>query len=127
MWIEDKLRQRGKERAASLLAIIGGVVGVIAGVVAMIAGGTGMFVVAEAERAIWLGSVAAIFGLVGVVAGGLVRRAPFVAGTLMLLTGFGGFVAVTLYWILPGGLLIIGSIIAWTVRSEREIEPEATG
>ena len=67
--------------------------------------------------------VGVVCGLIGVVGGATVRRNPVSAGVLMAVAGVGGFLAVSLFWVLPGGMLLIGSWMAWVVKQRHEETP----
>ena len=107
----------GKEimRTASLvLGIIGGVFGIIAGLLAMLVGGAGaVFAAQGAGTVVGLGFAAVFIGVVGIVGGALAPRYPRVAAILQAASGILGFIAVSLFWIFSGILLIIGAILAF--------------
>src|SRR5436189_61710 len=98
-------------RTASLvLGIIGGVFGIIAGLLAMMFGGAGAAFEAQgAGTVIWLGFAAVFIGVVGIVGGALAPRHPRASAILQLVSGLVGFIAVSLFWIFSGILLIIGA------------------
>lgn len=105
-------------RTASLvLGIIGGVFGIIAGLLAMLFGGAGAaFQASGAGTVIGLGFAAVFIGVAGIVGGALAPRYPKAAAILQLLACIGGFIAVSLFWIFSGILLLIGAGLAFFGR-----------
>ena len=111
-----KLEQKGKTTTAAALGIAGGVLGIIAGLVAMIVGGAGVLLFANGAQIMWLSALGVLLGIGGVIGATMTNNNPEMATLLMAITGFGGFVALSLFWILPGALLVIGAVIAWSAR-----------
>jgi hypothetical protein len=101
-------------RVASLvLGIVGGVIGVLAGLLVLLFGGIGAAFEAD-ETGMILGSgfSAALLGVAGIVGGALAPRYPVVAAVVQALSGLLGFVAVSMFWLLSGPLLLIGALLA---------------
>ncbi|MBA3474012.1 MAG: hypothetical protein H0T57_12435 [Rubrobacter sp.] len=113
-------------RTASLvLGIIGGVFGIIAGFLAMLFGGVGLAVEGEgAGTVVGLGFAAVFIGVVAIVGGALAPRYPKVAAILQLFACVAGFVAVSLFWIFSGILLLIGAGLAFFGRKARPVTLE---
>jgi hypothetical protein len=113
-------------RTASLvLGIIGGVFGIIAGLLAMLIGGAGAaFEAQDSGTIIGLGFAAVFIGVVGIVAGALTPRYPKAAAILQLFSGVAGFIAVSLFWIFSGILLLIGGALAFYGRRARPVTLE---
>jgi len=109
---------------AMILGIIGGVIGLIWGIISWMVGGivgglSELLGLGGGTMAL-LGFLTFVFAIMGVVGGGIARAKPKVAGILMLIAGFGGFsfFYFSLFWLLPGILLIIGGVLAILGRKE---------
>ena len=103
----------GRQTAALVLGIIGGVFGIIAAVIAMAVGGIGAAVGAEGgDMVIGLGFAAVFIATAGIVGGALAKSRPKVAFWLMLATGLGGFIAISGAWLISGPLLLVGAFLA---------------
>lgn len=113
-------------RTASLvLGIIGGVFGIIAGFLAMLIGGAGAaFQAQDSGTIIGLGFAAVFIGVVAIVGGALAPRYPKAAAILQLFSCVAGFIAVSLFWIFSGILLLIGAGLAFFGRKARPVTLE---
>ncbi len=101
-------------RVASLvLGLAGGAIGVLAGLLVLLFGGVGAAFEAD-ETGMLLGSgfSAAVLGVAGIVGGALALRYPLVAAFVQSLSGLLGFIAVGMFWLLSGPLLLIGALLA---------------
>ena len=106
--------------AAMVLGLIGGVIGLFAGGFAIVVGGIGT--ATQSDRAgtvVVLGFIALGLAVVGIVGGALAQAKPRVAAVLMLVAGIAGFIAVSLFWIVAGLLLLIGAVLAFLVRAPK--------
>lgn len=113
----------GGSTAALVLGIVGGIIGIIAAFIAMFFGGLGAAFGADGgETVIGLGFAAVFIGVAAIVGGALAKSKPKAAFWLLLLTGLGGFVAVSAAWLISGPLLLIGALLA---RSGMKAQPEA--
>lgn len=111
--------EEGKTKVALGLGIIGGVLGVVAGLFVMLLGGAGMLLAPEGGGAVaGLGAAAVGLGIAGAVGGAVTEDAPEVAAVVMGVAAIGGFFAATVFWLLPGVLLIAGAVFAWQSRAE---------
>ena len=110
-------------RTASLaLGIIGGVFGIIAGLFAMTIGGVGAALEASDSGTVTVLGFAAVFiGVLGIVGGAVAPRYPKAAATMQLISCVAGFVAVSLFWIFSGILLLIGAGLAFLGRNARPV------
>ena len=101
-------------RTASLVCgIVGGVTGILAGLFAIFVGGLGAaFEADDSGLILGLGLGACLLGVAGIVAGPLAPRYPVISAILQGGVGVLGFVAVNLFWILAGILLLIGALLA---------------
>jgi hypothetical protein len=112
--------------AALVLGLIGGIIGLFAGGFAIVVGGIGTAVQTDrAGTVVVLGFIALGLAIVGIVGGALAQAKPRVAALLMLIAGIGGFIAVSLFWIVSGLLLIIGAVLAFLGRAPRTALPSS--
>lgn len=110
---------------ALVLGIIGGVFGILAGLFALTVGGAAAGLEAKGGGEVaGLGFVAVLLGVMGVVGGAVANNHPRAAAALQLIAGIGGFIAVSLFWVLAGILLILGGIFGFAGR-EKGVEPPA--
>lgn len=70
--------------------------------------------VKEASMVGGLGWLTFYLSVIGFIGGAIVSQKPKIGGILMLLSGIGGFMAVSLAYIVAGPLLIIAGILALT-------------
>ena len=113
-------------RTASLvLGIIGGVFGIIAGLLAMTIGGVGAaFEASDAGTITGLGFAAVFIGVLGIVGGAVAPRYPKAAANIQLISCVAGFIAVSLFWIFSGILLLIGAGLAFLGRKASPVTVE---
>lgn len=113
-------------RTASLvLGIIGGVFGIIAGFLAMFLGGVGLAIEGDgAGTVVGLGFAAIFIAIVAIVGGALAPRHPKAAAILQLFACVAGFIAISLFWIFSGILLLIGAGLAFLGRKAPPITVE---
>jgi len=105
---------------AMVLGIIGGLAGIAGAFFALLVGGLGKaFGAAEAQTVIGLGWAAIPLSLLGIVGGAMAKAKPTAAGILMLISGIGGFIAISMGYIIAGPLLVIGGVFALIGRKER--------
>lgn len=103
-----------KSRTAEfVLGLLGGIFGIISGFMAMMLGGVaGAF---EAEGASTVGNLgvsAIAFSILAIVGCVIVKKHVKLGGLFMLIAGIGGIISISMFYILPGALLIIGSLMA---------------
>ena len=105
-------------RTASLvLGIIEGVFGIIAGILAMLIGGAGAaFQATDSGTKIDLGFAAIFIGVLAIVGGAVAPRYPKAAAIIQLISCVAGFIAVSLFWMFSGILLLIGAGLAFLGR-----------
>lgn len=109
---------KGMSTAALVLGIVGGVFGILAGLLAMMVGGIGSAFDAEGSGSIvGLGFAAIMLGVLGIIGGALSNRNPKVASILQGIAGFLGFIAISLFWLLAGVLLLVGALLAFLSRN----------
>lgn len=68
--------------------------------------------VEEASLVLSLGLTTIYLSVIGFIGSAIVSQKPKIGGILMLLSGIGGFMAVSLAYIIAGPLLIIAGILA---------------
>lgn len=106
--------------ASLVLGIVGGVFGILAGLLAMMVGGIGSAFEAEGSGSVvGLGFAAIMLGVLGIIGGALSNRSPGTASILQIIAAIGGFIAVSLFWVLSGVLLIAGGVMAFLARRKR--------
>ena len=113
-------------RTASLvLGIIGWVFGIIAGILAMLIGGAGaVFQADDSGTVIGLGFAAIFIGVLGIVGGAVAPRYPKAAAIIQLVSCIAGFIAVSLFWIFSGILLLLGAGLAFFGRRAQPVRVE---
>lgn len=110
--------------AALVFGITGGVFGILAGLLAMMVGGIGSAFQAEGSGSVaGLGFAAILLGVIGIVGGALSNRSPGAASVLQGIAGILGFIAISLFWILAGFLLLTGALLALLSRRSETTEP----
>ena len=94
----------------------------------MMIGGIGSAFAAEGSGSVvWLGFAAILLGVLGIIGGALSNRSPGKASLLQALAGFFGFIAVSLFWVLAGVLLLIGALMAFLSRDRgSSVEQDTT-
>ena len=106
--------------AARVLGIIGGVFGIVVGLFAMTIGGVGAVFDASDSGTIAAQGFAAVFiGVLGIVGGAVALRYPKAAAIIQLISCIAGFIAVSIFWISSGILLLIGAGLAFLGRNAR--------
>lgn len=112
----------GKLTAALVLGITGGAIGIVAALIAIFIGGVGSAFEAEGAGTVTGLGVAAFFiAVLGIIGGALSRGRPVAAAIIQAISGVGGFIAISAFWLLSGPLLLIGAVFAWLGRP-RDVE-----
>jgi hypothetical protein len=110
--------------AALILGIIGGIIGLVAAGVALAIGAIGSVAGAQgSDTVIGLGWAALGLSVVGIIGGALAMAKPGASALLMLIAGVGGFIAISLAYVVAGPLLIVGAVLAFVGRSRRTTTP----
>jgi hypothetical protein len=100
--------------AAMVLGITGGVFGILSGFLAMFIGGVGTaFGLDQSGMVFVLGMAAIVISVIGIIGGALAGRNPLAAAVLIGFAGVTGFLAISLFWILAGLMLLPGALLAW--------------
>ncbi|HDR7390811.1 TPA: DUF4064 domain-containing protein [Bacillus toyonensis] len=101
-----------KRTAEFVLGLIGGILGIICAFVALLIGGMGAAFEADgANTIIGLGWGAVALSVLGIVGSVMVRSKAKVGGIMMTVAAIGGFICISLIYLLPGVLLLIGGLM----------------
>ncbi|MGX5677855.1 DUF4064 domain-containing protein [Bacillus toyonensis] len=101
-----------KRTAEFVLGLIGGIFGIICAFVALLIGGMGAAFEADgANTIIGLGWGAVALSVLGIVGSVMVRSKAKVGGIMMTVAAIGGFICISLIYLLPGILLLIGGLM----------------
>jgi hypothetical protein len=107
----------GKQTAAMVLGIVGGVFGIFGASLVMATGGIGALLEQEGAALFSvLGTIAMFLAVLGIVGGALAKSQPRTAAWCMGLSGVLGFGAALGAWFFAGPLLIVGAVLAYTSR-----------
>lgn len=108
--------------AAQVLGIVGGVFGIIFALIAMFVGSIGAALAEDGSGTlIGLGFVAILLAIAAIVGGALAKNHRTAAIILLLGPGVVGFIMISLAWILPGILLIVGGILEIFARDRQVV------
>ncbi|MDA1761831.1 DUF4064 domain-containing protein [Bacillus cereus] len=101
-----------KRTAEFVLGLIGGIFGIICAFVALLIGGMGAAFEADgANTVIGLGWGAVALSILGIVGTVMVRSKAKVGGIMMTVAAIGGFICISIIYLLPGVLLLIGGLM----------------
>jgi len=105
--------------AALILGLLGGIAGLFASGFAMFVGGVGSaFAVEGAETVTGLGLAAIPLAILGMVGGAIAITRPKIAGILMLISAVGGLICISMVYVIPFLLLLVGAILALIGQKE---------
>ncbi|AJG73609.1 DUF4064 domain-containing protein (plasmid) [Bacillus thuringiensis] len=101
-----------KRTAEFVLGLIGGIFGIICAFIALLIGGMGAAFEAEgANTIIGLGWGAVGLSILGIVGSVMVRSKAKAGGIMMTVAAIGGFICISIFFLLPGVLLLIGGLM----------------
>lgn len=101
-----------KRTTEFVLGLIGGIFGIICAFIALLIGGMGAAFEADgADTVIGLGWGAVALSILGIVGSVVVKKNAKVGGIMMTVAAIGGFICISLIYILPGVLLLIGGLM----------------
>ena len=101
-----------KRTAEFVLGLIGGIFGIICAFGALMIGGMGAAFEADgANTVIGLGWGAVALSILGIVGSVMVRSKAKVGGIMMTVAAIGGFICISIIYLLPGVLLLIGGLM----------------
>jgi len=94
-----------------VMGIIGGIFGIIASILAMTLGGLVTVFGADGSSVVGLGFVAMLFSILGIVGSAISKNRTKLAGYFLLISGIGGFICISWFWIITGILFIISGLM----------------
>lgn len=101
-----------KRTAEFVLGLIGGIFGILCAFIALFIGGLGSALEADgANTVIGLGWGAVALSVLGIVGSVMVRSKAKVGGIMMTVAAIGGFICISIIYLLPGVLLLIGGLM----------------
>ncbi|PGY16301.1 DUF4064 domain-containing protein [Bacillus cereus] len=101
-----------KRTTEFVLGLIGGIFGIICAFIALMIGGMGAAFEAEgANTIIGLGWGAVGLSILGIVGCVVVKKNAKVGGIMMTVASIGGFICISIFYLLPGVLLLIGGLM----------------
>lgn len=101
-----------KRTAEFVLGLIGGIFGILCAFIALFIGGLGSALEADgANTVIGLGWGAVGLSVLGIVGSVMVRSKAKVGGIMMTVAAIGGFICISVIYLLPGVLLLIGGLM----------------
>jgi len=114
-----------KRTTEFVLGLIGGIFGVFSGFFGMIIGGVdAAFSASGQSDIIGLGVGAIILSILGIIGSVVVKFKPKLGGMFMTIAAIGGIICISMFYILPGILLIIGGLMG-LFRKNKEINAAA--
>ncbi len=117
--MQEEIEVKISRTAETILGVLGGIAGLIGAIFVLLTGGLGAAFGAEGTSTIVnLGWIAIFLSTLGIIGGAIASRNVDAAGICMLLSGIGGFLAISLAYIIAGPLLIVGGILALVRRSK---------
>lgn len=99
-----------KRTTEFVLGLIGGIIGFGAAFFALFFGAVDEAVSGGESEITGLGSMAFLFSILAIVGSVVVKFKAKVGGILMLVSGVGGLVSISLFYVLPALLLVIGGL-----------------
>ncbi|MCK9578949.1 MAG: DUF4064 domain-containing protein [Methanoregula sp.] len=113
--------------ASLILGIIGGITGLLGSLFGIVFGGVvSAFSADERLDQIFILSVLAlILGVVGIIGGAIAKNKPKAGGSLMLIAGIDGLMAISAGYIVAAPLLIVGGIMA-LLEARKQPDKEKT-
>ena len=117
--MSEQIEVKINRTAETILGILGGIFGLAPSIIAFF---TGMIIAIDPSNIslIIRGLLATLFSILGIAGGAMATRNAKVSGIFMLVGGIGGFIAISIGFIVAGPLLIIGGILALLKESKRK-------
>ncbi|PHD73878.1 DUF4064 domain-containing protein [Bacillus toyonensis] len=101
-----------KRTTEFVLGLIGGIFGILCAFIALFIGGVGAAVEADgANQVIGLGWAAIALSILGIVGCVMVKSKAKVGGIMMTIAAIGGFICISIVYLSPGILLLIGGLM----------------
>jgi len=111
-----------KRTTEFVLGLIGGIFGIISGFIAMMIGGIGGAVGANGASTVGhLGMAAILLSVLGIVGAVMMNSKAKIGAWFMVIASVGGFISVSMFYILPGILLIIAGLMGLLRRQPKVI------
>lgn len=99
--------------SALILGLVGGIIGLL---VALVHGVFGLFMGSYAGGHNWYAWLTLGAAVLGIIGGGLALSRPRIAAVLLLIGGLVGFYGSSIFWIVSGVMLLLGSLFAFIGR-----------
>lgn len=110
-----------KRTGEFVLGLIGGIIGILAGLSGTFLGALAQaFNVDQAGTVSTAAWVAVLLSVIGLIGACIVKRRTMLASIFMLVAGIGGFICLSMLYIVPGILLLIAGIMG-LVRKDRTL------
>ncbi|MCY8918095.1 DUF4064 domain-containing protein [Bacillus atrophaeus] len=101
-----------KRTTEFVLGLLGGIFGFIGAIMALVIGGLdASFNSTGTSDIIGLGWGAVFLSILGIVASVIVRKKAKLGGSLLIVSGIGGLICISLFYLLPAVLLIIPGVM----------------
>ncbi|HDR4570286.1 DUF4064 domain-containing protein [Bacillus cytotoxicus] len=101
-----------KRTTEFVLGLIGGIFGILCAFIALFIGGLGSALEADgADSIIGLGWGAVGLSILGIVGSVMVKSKAKVGGIMMTIAAIGGLICISMFYILPCVLLLIGGLM----------------
>lgn len=111
--------QEDKRTTEFVLGLIGGIFGIIGGMLAMgVGGAAAVFGVKSAGTVGNLGVSALLFSILGIVGSIVVKSKGKLGGLFMTIAAIGGIISISMFYILPGILLIIPGLMGLIKKNQ---------
>ncbi|MEV2696227.1 DUF4064 domain-containing protein [Paenibacillus larvae] len=108
------------------MGLTGGIFGIISGIIAFFIGGVGSALGASGAQSVGtLGFVAILFSILGIIGAAMSKAKPKLAGIFMVVAGIGGFISVSMLYILSAVLLIIGGCMGLFKKTDKATSTES--
>ncbi|QVV19504.1 hypothetical protein Sneaky_31 [Paenibacillus phage Sneaky] len=108
------------------MGLTGGIFGIISGIIVIFVGGVGHAIGASGAQYVGsLGFLAIFLSILGIVGAALSNAKPKLAGTFMVIAGIGGFISVSMAYILSAVLLIIGGFMGLFKKTDKATPTES--
>ncbi|MDP4155296.1 MAG: DUF4064 domain-containing protein [Bacillota bacterium] len=99
-----------KRTTEFVLGLIGGIFGIFGGFIGMFVGGVDAAVNGHSDI-IGLGVGAIVLSILGIIGSVVVKFKPKLGGAFMAIAAIGGTICISMFYILPGVLLIIAGLM----------------
>jgi len=109
-----------KRTTEFVLGLIGGIFGVFGAIIALFIGGVDAAISSSGTSdIIGLGWGAVILSILGIVGSVVVKGKAKLGGIFMLVSAIGGFICISLFYLLPGILLLIAGLMGILRKDKR--------